>query len=812
MIKRFLPLVLLCCSFLIVRAQVNKMPAYPLITHDAYFSIWSATDELNASVTRHWTGKDQSLLGVIRVDKQFYRFMGAPAPRYGKILPAGDEAPYSTRYCIDTLKATDWMQPGFDDKSWAAGNGPFGDNRANAATPWTTHDLWVRRPFKLESIPTGRLLLKVYHDDDAELWLNGKRLPRQRGANGDYETIILSDEVKAVLHTGDNLLAIHCVNTGGGAWLDAGLFEEQQDANNDGTIKAQQTSVNVTATQTSYTFTCGPTELTVVFTSPLLLDDLNLFSQPVSYLSYQVRSTDNAQHDVAVWQGVSSNIAVNQPAQPVKVTKTNFLEVGTVEQPLLKKKGDNIRIDWGHAYIAAPAGAKQYSTPEAEAIPSFLDNKPQTTADNGRQLMLSTVLSLGMVGSTPKTKYLALAYDEDFAVQYFGANLRPWWRTLPGASIDRTLTNALDHYAAVMQKCNAADKKIDADARTLGSDEYAKLCIMAYRQSIAAHALVKSPQGDLLFLSKENFSNGSINTVDVTYPSAPLYLLYNPHLMEGMLNGIFYYSESKKWTKPFAAHDLGTYPLANGQTYGEDMPVEECGNMIILTAAIAARQRSAAYAKKHWKTLTTWVDYLASTGFDPANQLCTDDFAGHLAHNANLSVKAIVAIAAYGQMAKQLGDLATANKYTSMAKDMAAKWIEKDNAGDHFALVFDNKDTWSQKYNMVWDKVLHLNLFPQSVYDTEIKYYLTHQQRYGLPLDSRKTYTKSDWIIWTASMTSNKSDFEALIAPLYKSATETPSRVPLSDWHETTDGKQVGFQARSVIGGYWMPLLAKPSR
>lgn len=792
-----------------VLAQDRLAPAYPLITHSPYFSVWSNSDTLNAATTVHWTGTPQGLLGFISVDGKVYRFLGKEANTYKTVLPAADEANYDVKY-TETAPGGDWTALSFDPQGWKDGRGPIGDDQSKDKVIWKTREIWIRRVFRMsDAAAVNALVLKVSHDDDADVYLNGVKVYQKAGVANDYGMAPIANGLK----DGENVLAMHVVNTGGGSRADLGLVDIVKRKEAPVEAAAQQ-GIELNATQTIYRFRCGGADLELSFTSPLLIADLDLLSRPVSYISYKISSNDGQAHEVKLLFSASADLARNKPSQPVaaeplQTPGLSVIRVGTVEQPILQKKGDDLRIDWGYLYVAAPAAEHciQYTGSSSDAAASFAGGRTTTTAARGRDIVLNTVIPVGKVGSTAVEKYLEIGYDEINPIQYFHTNLKPWWQHEGQTTFVRLLAKSAAAYTGVLARCKAFNDSLYDAALAAGGEKYARLCVLAYRQSVAAHALVKSPEGELLWLSKENFSNGSINTVDVTYPSCPLYLLYNPALLEGMLNGIFYFSESGKFKESYAAHDLGTYPLANGQTYGEGMPVEESGNMIIMTAAIAKAQGNAQYAKRHWATLSRWVNYLVEEGFDPKNQLCTDDFAGHLARNANLSVKAIVGIACYARLAGELGETDTAAKYQKIAHDMVGEWIRLSQDGDHSTLVFEKPGTWSQKYNMVWDKVLGLGLFPKEVYEREIKFYLTKQNKYGLPLDSRKTYTKSDWILWSATLADNQADFEALVAPVYQYAVETPTRVPLSDWHETLDGRQVGFQARSVVGGYFMKLL-----
>ncbi len=159
-------------------------------------------------------------------------------------------------------------------------------------------------------------------------------------------------------------------------------------------------------------------------------------------------------------------------------------------------------------------------------------------------------------------------------------------------------------------------------------------------------------------------------------------------------------------------------------------------------------------------------------------------------------------------MAGMKGDKAMADKYMATARTMAQKWEKDAREGDHYKLAFDRTDTWSQKYNMVWDKLWNLNLFPNNAINREIKYYLTKQNKYGLPLDCRKDYSKNDWIMWTAAMAKDEKTFLKFVDPVYDYINETNTRVPISDWYDTKTGLWQSFRARSVIGGFWMRVFA----
>jgi Domain of unknown function (DUF4965)/Domain of unknown function (DUF1793)/Domain of unknown function (DUF5127)/Domain of unknown function (DUF4964) len=666
-------LVIAGCSAALPTEAQERPPVVPLVTHDPYFSIWSMADRLTDVNTRHWTGVDQPLAGLIRIDNVAYRYMGAD--------------------------------------------------------------------------------------------------PRQVPA-------------------------------------------------------MQQVSLEVTPLHTIYTFETAGVRLQVTFFTAAFPNDLDALSRPVDYLTWNITSTDSRPHAVDLLLDASPVIAVDTNDQDVTwgrsmVPGMQVLRVGSRDQRVLNREGDNLRIDWGYFYLAVPDQPGAALATVSNATQSFLasgnlaqtDDMDMPREPRNRAAHLAVAFHVQASPAGPVIRHVLLAYDDSYSIEYLGRKLRPYWRR-DGQTAAAMLAVSEAQYPHLEEMGQHFDAELTGDLTRVGGKDYAWLATLAYRQTFAAHGFAADVDDTPMLFPKENFSNGCISTVDVLYPSSPFFLFFNPALLEAQLKPVLEYSALPRWKFPFAPHDLGTYPLADGQVYGggelteeNQMPVEESANMLIMMDALGRAQGDQHLAEKYWPQLTKWADYLLTDGLDPANQLSTDDFAGHLAHNANLSIKAIEGIDAYAQMATKLGKKDIANKYATSAKQMAAQWAVMALDGDHYKLAFDKPGTWSQKYNLVWDMLLGMDLFPPSVRKTEMAFYLQHLNQYGLPLDNRADYTKLDWEVWTATLSDEPSQFTALMDPIAKWLRETPTRVPLGDWYDTKTGVALHFQARSVVGGVFVKAL-----
>ena len=605
-----------------------------------------------------------------------------------------------------------------------------------------------------------------------------------------------------------------------------------------------QVSCDIRPMTTEYCFENEILQLRLRFTSPLLLDEPDILARPLSYVDYDVTLKGGKAHDVHVQFGFSGEFCVDTPEQTVTIGYTPYsICFSGMPERMLQSCGDDNRISWGSFHVIAPEYVMEamslrrfwvelrlrYSSKEVPRNPLPCQGPDYETAGKaayaaGEAIKVlaehPTILVRREFANAQGTVHgeLALAYDDLYAVQVLGENLPAYWKR-DGLTFDGMVVRALREKAAVLEKVHVFEEKL-LDAARAVSPKYADLLSLAYRQSVAGHKLVDR-HGELLFISKENYSNGCACTVDITYPAMPLYLLYAPQLVRGMLEPIFNMVDEGCWLFEFAPHDAGRYPLLNGQAYGylprarsrrpnprdSQMPVEECGNMLLCVAAVCWREHSTEYFTRHRALLDQWANYLLNCGYDPENQLCTDDFAGHLAHNCNLSVKLICALCAYARLLRACGETENAEKYDAAAHEFAAKWEAAAFDGDHYRLAFDAPGSWSLKYNMVWDRLLGLGLFPQRVYDAELAWYKTHFNRYGIPLDSRCECSKMDWQFWSAALFDDDAYTRQVTDAVWDWVSQTPDRMPFPDLIFTTVPWLRAFVARPVIGGIFINLL-----
>ena len=669
-----------------------KAPAYPLITVDPYFNVWSQADHLYDDVPRHWTGRRHFMTGLVTFDGVHKRFMGLTRPDNGRF----------------TLGEPD-------------------------------------------AIP--------------------------------------------------------------------------------------QVDVVVNPLTTIYKFEDENMTLKVEFMTPLLMDDLKLMSRPISYISYEIIVKDGKEHQISVYLDASAEMCVDSVDRPVTFGRTDYsITVTSGKTNMLKEYGDDLCIDWGTLHLIAPdcetfvidseSRTRTFRGWGAPANPRMEDGLTLRPMDGYPSIACQkTVTAKEMSG------FVCIGYDDIKSIRYYGENIDAYWKC-DGDTFADVAKKALEEYDQIKVRVAACEEELMSRARKI-SDKYAQMVALAYRQTIASHKLT-CHGGELQFMSKECFSNGCMATVDVTYPSIPLFLIYNPDLVEGMLNPIFDLCTRGMWPFEFAPHDVGRYPVALRQLYGigemymdeyqknsryqdiryDDyelrsfqMPIEECGNMLLCVSALCAARKDNAYAVKYEKLLRQWADYLVKAGFNPDDTLCTDDFAGHLAHNCNLSLKATMALGAWAALEKEMGNEENAQKYRKAAEEFAANWKENAVMEDRTKLTFDSEDGWSLKYNLVWDKLLGLGLFEQDIMDREVEYYKTRIGHYGIPLDYRSDVAKTDWALWSTVLSDDQEYLEGVVDGICTMLAETKDRAPFTDCYWTGNARCKGFRNRTVQGGLFINML-----
>jgi len=597
-----------------------------------------------------------------------------------------------------------------------------------------------------------------------------------------------------------------------------------------------QTAMNqdkliVYPTQTVASFSAGGVQLNLTFSQSAFPQNLALYARPLAYISVDIASMDGQPHTVQVYLDHASDVLVNDQGMSVDWSDESsnnpgayVLRMGTYDQIAFANRGDGVKNEWGQLYFATQSKrvttAVQAYTNDAraafaanQALPPTDTRKPRPANDHYPGSIY--VLDFGTVTSKPQNDYFVFAFDDVQSMWYFHQQQKPYWRQIFNDSVPALLTRAFTDYGSILASCRSADAAQILAMTKASGPEYATIGALVHRQTTGATILTWNEERQQVWAyMKEISSDGDISTVDVIFPAAPFFVLQAPELLRLTLLPVLAYGMNETdipYRYAWAPHHLGAWPVADitGEQQ-EQMPMEESANMLIMLAGIAQQQgQKVDWLNPYWPALATWAQYLNVSLPDPGDQLCTDDFEGPSPHNVNLALKGTLGLASYSLLLKYKGDAAGSAQYYGYAQGFVQDWLAMgvDGSGDHYKLQFDLNNTWSTKYNLMWQYALGLDLFPQSVADNEVAWYLSHANQYGIPLDSRGALVKCDWLSWAAAFAEQDADAKTMLKYVYDFAHTTTSRVPMTDWYDSKKNTQIGFQARPVMGGWFARLL-----
>ncbi|EIN10412.1 DUF1793-domain-containing protein [Punctularia strigosozonata HHB-11173 SS5] len=600
-----------------------------------------------------------------------------------------------------------------------------------------------------------------------------------------------------------------------------------------GASKAVQKSLEFTSTQSIFVLDAGPVELTANFFSPVEPTDLVKQSLPFSYLSLSAKSTDGGSHSVSVYTDISAEWVTGDNSLTANWTTTTDSiithQVQLESQTVFGEVSDHIQQGSAFYSTDSTSGTTFQTGQDVVVRAQFINDGvlANTQDTNFRAVsddwpVFAFAKNLGTVSSTSTAPVVfSVGHVRDPAIEYIVAGGALQNRSLffwsHFSTVASAISSFLGDYSAALSRAQTLDAKIQSDGSAISAD-YASIVALSTRQALGATeiTLSKNTDGsfntnDVLMFMKEISSDGNVNTVDVIMPAWPIFLYLNPALGKYLLLPLFEYQATGQYPNKWSVHDMGaSYPKALGHNDGNDepMPVEESGNMLIMTLSYTQKANDNSLISTYESLLDQWTQFLITDSLIPANQISTDDFAGSLANQTNLAIKGIIGIKAMSVVADRLGDSAKSSNYSSIASSYVTQFqtLATSKTGPHLTLSYNDDASWGLSYNLYADKLLETNLFPASIYSEQTAWYPTVAQSFGVPLDTRHTYTKSDWQIWTAAIATETSTRDLFISSVRKYAADGESSQPLGDWYETTNGAVEGFRARPVVGGHFALL------
>ncbi|KAI9692114.1 MAG: hypothetical protein M1822_006344 [Bathelium mastoideum] len=687
-------------------------------------------------------------------------------------------------------------------------------------------------------------------------------------------------------------------------------------------------------------------EIILSFLSPITPTSTLRQSLPAAYLTVFVESSFN----VNVYLDVDGQwvTGTQRPDLEWDLKTSSIDEEKDLKTWSIKRKNQelftetNDRSEWGELHVTAPTDVHHDAGPakalrqhfarsgrlsngvltdsleddfEEDLYETFEEDRPAFAFSKSFQLSTSDSGSGKIEQRQKDSVRFTIAYIQDPVAQYASARgltlMRPLWKSFFSSDADMLSWHYHDFKHARALAQNYSDQ-LGHDAYQSGGEEYRDIAFLSARQSIGGTSFVGTAENPLLFL-KEISSNGNCQTIDVIFPAFPFFLYTNPRWLAYLLEPLIEHMQSGQYPRKSAMHDLGQhFPNLTGHPDGKDeyMPVEECGDILIMGLALVnsldygagqdaqsvwssqgssllsmeqitgnpfalyienegevpglddswggpqnskGLHQASRWLGRSYELWKQWTGYLIEYTLEPENQLSTDDFAGWLALQTNLALKGIIGIKAMSELSEVIGNDKDARYYRNISEVYIKKWEKfgMSRDGSHAKLAYDWYGSWTTLYSLFADALLCFhpssnfsnssdstnshhphdddtqsapliphsrpaitsNFIPTHIYTRQSSWYAAVHQKYGLPLDSRHLYTKSDWEFEAASVAGPKVRRQ-LTATVARWLNETSTDRPFTDLYETEgEGGWPGphFMNRPVVGAHFASLALERS-